>query len=77
MTIKLSFQNLNILIILIALISLSESTEPYKKIIHNIDESAKCLDGSPAALYEHIGTEKDKFLIFFGGGGSCGGLSVS
>lgn len=51
MTIKLSIQNLNILIILIALIGLSESTEPYKKIIHNIDESAKCLDGSPAALY--------------------------
>ncbi len=52
-------------------------TEPYIKIIHNVDESARCLDGSPAALYEHIGEEKDKFLIFFGGGGSCGGEYLS
>lgn len=54
-------------------IQLSSSTEAYQKVIHNIDQSALCLDGSPAALYEHAGSEKDKFLIFFGGGGSCGG----
>ena len=24
---------------------------PYTKVVHNIDPNAKCLDGSPAALY--------------------------
>lgn len=53
------------------------STQPYIKVIHNIDDSAKCLDGSPAVVYEHIGQEKNKFVIFFGGGGSCGGQTFN
>lgn len=34
-------------------------------LYRSTDPSAKCLDGSPAALYFQPGTESDKFLIFF------------
>lgn len=51
--------------------------QAYRKVIHNTDPEAKCLDGSPGSLYIHEGTEKDKFLIFFNGGGFCGGVTLS
>ena len=44
----------------------------YKKVVHNYDPEAKCLDGSPGLLYVHEGGEKDKILIFLEGGGLCG-----
>lgn len=45
----------------------------YKKVVHFTDPEAKCLDGSPPAIYVHQGTEKDKFMIFLQGGGYCQG----
>lgn len=42
-------------IVFVLFIACSFSTEPYIKVIHNIDQEAKCLDGSPAVVYEHIG----------------------
>jgi hypothetical protein len=45
--------------------------QPYKKIVHNTDPKAKCLDGSSPALYFHQGEEKNKILIYFQGGGYC------
>jgi hypothetical protein len=48
---------------------------PYQRIIHNIDPEARCLDGSPAALFIHQGSEKDKFMIYFEGGGMCSGIN--
>jgi hypothetical protein len=49
------------------------TTSPnYKKIIHNSDPEAKCLDGSPGLLYVHVGGDPSKILIFFEGGGLCG-----
>lgn len=50
---------------------------PYKKVIHNTDPKAKCLDGSSPAVYLHQGEEKNKFLIYFQGGGFCQGSSLS
>ena len=50
---------------------------PYKKVIHNTDPKAKCLDGSSPAVYLHQGEEKDKFLIYFQGGGYCEGTTLS
>ena len=44
----------------------------YRKIVHNTDPEAKCLDGSPAALYVHEGNDKKNMIIFFLGGGICG-----
>ena len=60
---------------LIALITTSE--EPYKKIIHQFDPQAKCLDGSPPALYLHEGGDFTKFVIFFIGGGHCQGENIA
>jgi len=43
----------------------------FKKIIHNTDPEARCLDGSPALIYVHEGGLKDHILLFFMGGGIC------
>jgi hypothetical protein len=51
--------------------------KPYKKIIHNTDPEAKCLDGSPALLYLHEGGDTTNILIFFYGGGFCGQPTLS
>lgn len=61
-----------IVIFLIALILVAQS-QKYKKITHTTDPDARCLDGSPPALYVHQGTQKDKFIIFLEGGGYCEG----
>jgi hypothetical protein len=44
------------------------------------ESAAKCLDGSPPALYFSSATgsgNKDKFIILFEGGSSCMGSSLS
>jgi hypothetical protein len=46
-------------------------------VIHNTDPNAKCIDGSAPSVYFHQGTEKNKFLIYFIGGGYCMGNSIS
>lgn len=38
---------------LILILSVINCEVVYKKIINNIDPEAKCLDGSPGALYVH------------------------
>jgi len=43
--------------LLLALLILSlTSAQLYKKIVHVTDPDAKCLDGTPPALYVHQGT---------------------
>lgn len=49
----------------------------YRKVIHNTDPNAKCLDGTPPALYLHEGGDTKKFLIFFVGGGYCRGKNLN
>lgn len=39
------------------LIGLGLPQETYRKVIHNIDPEAKCLDGSSPALYVHSGSQ--------------------
>ena len=36
------------------------------------DPDALCLDGTQGAYYVREGTESDKFLLYFEGGGWCG-----
>lgn len=48
----------------------------YKKIVHETDPEAKCLDGTPPGLYVSEGTEKSKMVIFLEGGGYCDGSSL-
>ena len=61
-----------LILVLAILISVSQA-ENYKKVVHFTDPEAKCLDGSPPAIYVHQGTEKDKFMIFLQGGRYCQG----
>lgn len=49
---------------------------PYNKIVHNTDPNAKCLDGSPAALYLSEG-DPQNILIHFMGGASCADSDLS
>lgn len=68
---------LSLSFVLLSIIVLASSAEtPYKKIIHNTDPEAKCLDGSSPAIYVHEGGDSDKFLIFFMGGGYCEGKTL-
>ena len=49
---------------------------PFTKHLHDIDTGAKCLDGSPAALYVSPG-DKSNIIVFFEGGGFCAGKTLS
>lgn len=51
----------------------------YNLVLHSKERGAACLDGSPAGMYvnEGVGANKTKFLIFFNGGGFCGGLTLA
>ena len=41
------------------------------------DPSAVCLDGSPGAYYLSVGSEPEKVLLYFEGGGWCGASTLS
>lgn len=67
-------------ILLLSIINLIHSNSEFHLYKHPSSSSAKCLDGSPAALYFSPATEtsnKDKFIILFEGGSSCMGSSLS
>lgn len=51
----------------------------YKLILHSKDRGAMCLDGSPAGMYIHEGSgiNKTKYMIYFDGGGFCGGSNLT
>jgi O-palmitoleoyl-L-serine hydrolase len=65
-----------ILLAILCLCALA-TEQPYKKIIHNSDPNAKCLDGTSPALYLHEGGDTSKFLVFFVGGGYCAGTTLN
>ena len=70
--------NAHFLVIVLSVALLANSAEqPYKKIIHNTDPKAKCLDGSSPAVYLHEGGDTKNILIFFNNGGWCMGNSLS
>ena len=64
----------SMILVLLILLSLAELTLEvgYKKITHNTDPNARCLDGSPAFIYVHEGGLEDHIMLFFLGGGICG-----
>lgn len=65
-------RRINLFLLICLFIVVISSQEVYRKVIHNTDPEAKCLDGSPASFYIHEGSEKDKILLYFNGGGFCG-----
>jgi hypothetical protein len=63
---------LGALLLIFCLFIQTHSLGNYKKVIHNYDPEAKCLDGTPGLLYVHEGGDSKNILIFFEGGGLCG-----
>ena len=64
-----------LLLVIIPLI-VSNAEELYRKVVHETDPEAKCLDGSPAAIYLHEGDPR-KIMFYMQGGASCGRNSYS
>jgi hypothetical protein len=62
-----------LLILVLAILLSASQAQNYKKVVHLTDPEARCLDGSPPAIYVHQGSEKDKFMLFLEGGGFCQG----
>lgn len=69
-------KSIQLLLLLACLTALAFSDGPYKRIIHQTDPNAKCLDGSDPIIYLHEGSDKTRFLIYFVGGGLCSGLTL-
>lgn len=67
---------IKIALVLLLAFSVVAEDELYNKIIHYTDPDALCLDGTPPLLYVHEGTDKNRFLIFFMGGGLCSGMTL-
>lgn len=49
----------------------------YELHLHPVESGASCLDGTPSGVYVSQGDETSKILLFFEGGGLCGGSSLS
>jgi hypothetical protein len=47
------------------------------KLYRHQSDEARCLDGSPAALYFAPGSQTDKFVVYFQGGGLCAGEGLN
>jgi hypothetical protein len=69
---------LKIIVLLTHIFYLSYSlSDLYNLVLHSQTRGAACLDGSPAGMYIHEGNgiNKKKYMIYFEGGGLCGGYS--
>jgi hypothetical protein len=67
---------MTVVLTLLLLITFASAFQPYTKITHNIDDNAKCLDGSSPAIYLHEANPKN-ILFYMEGGGVCGSNSLS
>ena len=67
---------LSIWVLLLILTIGTNSQALYKKITHNLDPEARCLDGSLPAIYLHD-ADPINVLFYFIGGASCGDDSLS
>ena len=67
------------LILLACLASLADAGDSYNLVLHSMERGAVCLDGSPAGMYIHEGSglNKNKFMVYFNGGGLCYGLTLA
>ena len=65
---------LNFLVLLVA-----AQNNVMNKVVLNPKGDALCLDGTPGAYYisEGSGVNKNKFILFFQGGGWCGGTNIA
>ena len=63
-------------ILVVGIVVMVGMSVPYNLVLHSKERGAACLDGSPAGMYIHEGTNTGKFLIHFKGGGFCGGETL-
>lgn len=74
------YLNMNCIFILLILACAHHVTAAmYKLVLHSQERGAACLDGSPPGFYIHEGSgiNRTKYLLYFNGGGFCGGSSLS
>jgi hypothetical protein len=64
-----------VLLISVLLLFTASADSFYKKIAHKLDPEAKCLDGSPAAIYLHEADPKN-ILFYLIGGADCAGKDL-
>lgn len=63
------------LLVFCTLVIRTFTQDSYVRVLNQIDPEAVCLDGTRPVLYHHKGSEKNKFLIYFPGGGVCSGTT--
>lgn len=63
-------------VLLILLINLALSGN-FTFVKHPLTSEARCLDGTQAGFYYEQGTQTDKFVIYFQGGGLCLGDTLA
>ena len=68
-----------LLFTILVLLAFNSTCANYKLVLHSQERGAACLDGSPAGFYIHEGSNenKNKFLLYFNGGGFCGGSTLA
>jgi hypothetical protein len=64
-------------IVIVLLFGIAMSDSFYKKIIHNTDPNAKCLDGSSPMIYLHEGGDTKNIIFYMIGGGACTGIDLA
>ena len=62
---------LGFLLLATSVVNAQDGTATRVNITDALDQGAVCLDGSPYAYYFRQGTETDKFIVHFEGGGWC------
>ena len=72
----MKIQHLLVAILLLAS-TVTAARGTFEKVINDkIDPEAKCLDGSPPAIFIQEG-EKDKILLFTSAGAACAGFGTN
>jgi hypothetical protein len=66
------------ILLLLSLVIASSQSNLYSLVLLPQERGAACLDGSPPGIYIHQGSDanKNKFMLYFNGGGMCNGLSL-
>lgn len=61
------------------LIAFTVQASIMNRVVLSAKGDALCLDGTPGAYYigEGTGANKNKFVIYFEGGGWCGGTTLA
>jgi hypothetical protein len=68
-------RGIQVISLLLLIVAICCQNAPYNKVVHGTDPEARCLDGSPGALYLSEG-DPSRILMYFVGGAACGAPDV-